>query len=126
MAAGLAVAEGVGAACGLRCLLKWPNDVLLDQRKGAGVLVEVRRRKGVRCVVVGIGVNVNAAPPADEPLQIGAGNGSEPAAEEEDDPVGTSGAWDQPAAVEPTNGGPTRAETIARVDALWNRCVALV
>ncbi len=35
--------------------LKWPNDVLLDHRKLAGVLVEV---SGTRCVL-GIGVNVH-------------------------------------------------------------------
>ena len=35
--------------------LKWPNDVLLDHRKLAGILVEV---SGTRCVL-GIGVNVD-------------------------------------------------------------------
>ena len=35
--------------------LKWPNDVLLDHRKLAGILVEV---SGTRCVL-GIGVNVH-------------------------------------------------------------------
>jgi BirA family biotin operon repressor/biotin-[acetyl-CoA-carboxylase] ligase len=39
--------------------LKWPNDLLLDGRKVAGVLVE---RRGERCVV-GIGVNLTWAPP---------------------------------------------------------------
>lgn len=61
--AGLAVAEGVQDLCGLECRLKWPNDVQLDGRKLCGVLVEVRRRGGHRCVVVGIGVNANASPP---------------------------------------------------------------
>jgi len=68
--AGLAVAEGIeGAFEGtgeLRCTLKWPNDVLLDGRKVAGVLLEQRRRAGKRIVVVGVGVNVNAHPPADD------------------------------------------------------------
>jgi len=64
IAAGVATTQGVEDACGVQCRLKWPNDVLLDDGKLAGVLVEVRRRASRRCVVVGIGVNVNAAPPA--------------------------------------------------------------
>jgi len=73
IAAGLAVAEAVEGSCGLgelECRLKWPNDVLLDDRKVAGVLVEIKQRLGRdagastgRAVVVGIGVNVNSAPP---------------------------------------------------------------
>jgi len=50
--AGLAVAEVAGEGA----LVKWPNDVLLDGRKVAGVLVEGRPRDG--WAVVGIGVNV--------------------------------------------------------------------
>ena len=49
--AGLAVADLAGA--GAR--VKWPNDVLLDGRKVAGVLVEGRPQAG--WAVLGIGVN---------------------------------------------------------------------
>lgn len=63
IAAGLAVAEGVEAACGVACQLKWPNDVCAEGRKLAGVLVEVRRRGTLRCVIVGVGINANASPP---------------------------------------------------------------
>ena len=62
IAAGLAAAEGVQDACGLSPELSWPNDVLLDGSKLAGVLVEIRSQDGLRCVVVGIGINVNARP----------------------------------------------------------------
>jgi len=62
IAAGLAVAEGIEEATGLRCRLKWPNDVLLEAEKVSGVLVEVRNGGAGRRIVVGIGVNVNAAP----------------------------------------------------------------
>jgi len=70
IAAGLAAAEGIEQAVGLDCRLKWPNDLELDGEKLAGILVEVRnipqaRGPARRCVVVGIGVNCNAAPPAD-------------------------------------------------------------
>jgi BirA family biotin operon repressor/biotin-[acetyl-CoA-carboxylase] ligase len=43
---------------GLPLLLKWPNDLLLDGRKLAGILLE---RQGDR-VVAGFGVNLAAAP----------------------------------------------------------------
>ena len=50
--AGLAVADVAGE----EALVKWPNDVLLDGRKVAGVLVEGRPSGG--WAVVGIGINV--------------------------------------------------------------------
>ena len=50
--AGVAVADAVGEAA----RLKWPNDVLLNGRKVAGILVEARPRE--RWAVLGIGVNV--------------------------------------------------------------------
>ena len=52
---GLAAAQAVEAALGRPAQLKWPNDVLVDGRKVAGVLAEAR--DGV--VVVGVGLNVN-------------------------------------------------------------------
>jgi BirA family biotin operon repressor/biotin-[acetyl-CoA-carboxylase] ligase len=50
--AGLAVADVAGDAA----RVKWPNDVLLDGRKVAGILVEARPQQG--WAVLGIGVNV--------------------------------------------------------------------
>jgi BirA family biotin operon repressor/biotin-[acetyl-CoA-carboxylase] ligase len=50
--AGLAVADVAGA----RAKVKWPNDVLVDGRKVAGILVEGRPQEG--WAVLGIGVNV--------------------------------------------------------------------
>ena len=41
--------------------LKWPNDVLLDGRKVAGILIELVRAVAPVEVVVGIGVNVGCA-----------------------------------------------------------------
>lgn len=66
MAAGLALIEAVDtAAPGLPLLLKWPNDLLLDGKKLAGILLE---RQGNR-VVIGFGVNLASAPEfADRPV----------------------------------------------------------
>ena len=63
IAAGLAVAEGIDAACEIPCSVKWPNDVLLEGRKVAGVLVETRPHRSAQAIVVGIGINVNSSPP---------------------------------------------------------------
>lgn len=66
LAVGVGLREGVGAAlrgCGRpelaeRLSLKWPNDLLLDGRKLAGILCESRWRGRSVDVVVGFGVNV--------------------------------------------------------------------
>jgi BirA family biotin operon repressor/biotin-[acetyl-CoA-carboxylase] ligase len=54
LAAGVAVAESLGAVAGIDARLKWPNDVLVHGRKIAGVLLE---RHG-EAVILGIGINV--------------------------------------------------------------------
>jgi BirA family biotin operon repressor/biotin-[acetyl-CoA-carboxylase] ligase len=46
----------VAEVAGPHAALKWPNDVLLDGRKVAGILVEGRPQEG--WAVLGIGVNV--------------------------------------------------------------------
>jgi BirA family biotin operon repressor/biotin-[acetyl-CoA-carboxylase] ligase len=54
----LAAAVAVCAALEpLECRIKWPNDVWIDRRKTAGILVEGRPQAG--WAVVGIGLNVN-------------------------------------------------------------------
>jgi BirA family transcriptional regulator, biotin operon repressor / biotin---[acetyl-CoA-carboxylase] ligase len=55
LVAAIAAAETVEAATGLAAQVKWPNDVMLNRRKIAGILSELT--DGV--VVTGIGLNVN-------------------------------------------------------------------
>ncbi len=44
--------------------LKWPNDVLVDDRKLGGILIELRGESaGPACVVIGIGLNVALGEP---------------------------------------------------------------
>jgi BirA family transcriptional regulator, biotin operon repressor / biotin---[acetyl-CoA-carboxylase] ligase len=51
---GLAAAEAIEEVSGLVASIKWPNDVLVEGRKVAGVLAEQRGE----AVVLGIGINV--------------------------------------------------------------------
>jgi BirA family biotin operon repressor/biotin-[acetyl-CoA-carboxylase] ligase len=60
LAAGVAVAEVAAELTALPMLVKWPNDVLLDGRKVAGILVEGRPQQ--HWAVLGIGLNVALAP----------------------------------------------------------------
>ncbi|MBA3566509.1 MAG: biotin--[acetyl-CoA-carboxylase] ligase [Actinobacteria bacterium] len=55
LVAALAVAETVELAVVLAAQVKWPNDVMLNRRKVAGILSELSDGT----VVVGIGINVN-------------------------------------------------------------------
>jgi BirA family transcriptional regulator, biotin operon repressor / biotin---[acetyl-CoA-carboxylase] ligase len=55
LVAGTAVAEAIEGAVALAVQVKWPNDVMLNRRKVAGILAEASDGG----VVVGIGVNVN-------------------------------------------------------------------
>lgn len=60
MACALAAAGAVERCAGIRCGLKWPNDILLHGRKVGGILVESETGKaGLRAVVAGFGLNVN-------------------------------------------------------------------
>lgn len=58
LACGVAVAEMLHGD-GVEVRLKWPNDVLLDDRKLAGILCELARdTSGRRTLVVGVGMNL--------------------------------------------------------------------
>ena len=63
MAAGLAASDACEAVAGLRPGLKWPNDLVVDDAKLAGLLAEsVVEGDALRALVVGMGLNITAAP----------------------------------------------------------------
>ena len=52
---GLATAEAIERITNLSCDLRWPNDVLVNERKVAGILAQLDEDS----IVAGIGINVN-------------------------------------------------------------------
>jgi BirA family biotin operon repressor/biotin-[acetyl-CoA-carboxylase] ligase len=56
LAAAVAVCEACEALAPVDALIKWPNDVWIDRRKVAGILLEGRPQEG--WAVIGIGLNV--------------------------------------------------------------------
>jgi BirA family biotin operon repressor/biotin-[acetyl-CoA-carboxylase] ligase len=70
LATGVAVADTLAGVAGVEVGLKWPNDVLVDDAKLAGILAEVASPRPL--IVVGLGLNVTLT------------------AEEAPDPVATS------------------------------------
>ena len=58
----VALAEAIEGISALKPLIKWPNDILLENHKLAGILTELRAESDqVKFVVVGIGLNVNTS-----------------------------------------------------------------
>lgn len=68
---GLSLAVGVAVVRALRTVgvlgvgLKWPNDILLDDGKLGGILIELESDHGSPSAVIGIGLNLHL-PPAGE------------------------------------------------------------
>ena len=61
--AALAAAEGIEIVSGLPIAVKWPNDLLINERKVGGILCESGASAGAGPFqVIGIGINVNGVP----------------------------------------------------------------
>lgn len=41
-----------------RVATKWPNDLILNEKKIAGILIEKKKIQGEKCLITGIGINV--------------------------------------------------------------------
>jgi len=68
---GLSVAAAIADLCVIQAQIKWPNDVLLNQRKTAGILAETYwLADQVKGLVLGIGINIakDSLPPRDQLL----------------------------------------------------------
>jgi BirA family biotin operon repressor/biotin-[acetyl-CoA-carboxylase] ligase len=68
-AVGLAASDTCASVAGVQAQLKWPNDLVVDDRKLGGILAEAVVEDGrVRAVVVGLGLNVNWPTPLPDEL----------------------------------------------------------
>jgi BirA family transcriptional regulator, biotin operon repressor / biotin---[acetyl-CoA-carboxylase] ligase len=59
----LAAAVAICDALPVRCEIKWPNDIWLDRRKLAGILVEGRPQEGWAVLGIGLNVTTESFPP---------------------------------------------------------------
>jgi BirA family biotin operon repressor/biotin-[acetyl-CoA-carboxylase] ligase len=61
LVAGVAVAEALERIAAGLVALKWPNDIWLGKRKAGGIIAEAVTdpSQGLRCVLLGIGLNLN-------------------------------------------------------------------
>jgi BirA family biotin operon repressor/biotin-[acetyl-CoA-carboxylase] ligase len=58
--AGTAIARAIEDNTNINITLKWPNDILIAERKVGGILCESFKRDSTEtCVVIGFGINVN-------------------------------------------------------------------
>jgi BirA family biotin operon repressor/biotin-[acetyl-CoA-carboxylase] ligase len=56
IALGLAAQRAIEDFCGISCDIRWPNDLLIQEKKVAGIMVQAADRGAL---IAGIGVNVN-------------------------------------------------------------------
>jgi BirA family biotin operon repressor/biotin-[acetyl-CoA-carboxylase] ligase len=53
----VAVAEAIGKSAKSEAKIKWPNDILLNGKKAAGILLESKTDNGSNTCIIGIGIN---------------------------------------------------------------------
>ena len=86
LAASVAAADSLRAACGVEVDIKWPNDLLAGGRKLCGILAETVETPRGRACVLGIGINLTARafPPelAGAATSVESVTGAKPDAEE--------------------------------------------
>ncbi|MBO8162968.1 MAG: biotin--[acetyl-CoA-carboxylase] ligase [Brevibacillus sp.] len=59
----VAMARAVQSETGLEAQIKWPNDILINEKKVCGILTELNAESDrINYLVIGIGINVNQQP----------------------------------------------------------------
>jgi BirA family biotin operon repressor/biotin-[acetyl-CoA-carboxylase] ligase len=58
--AAVGVVRGIEKATGIQANIKWPNDILINNKKVVGILTELQAEADrINAVIIGIGINVN-------------------------------------------------------------------
>ncbi len=55
----ISIAKTINDLTSLDALIKWPNDILINNKKVAGILTESKIKNNKRIINIGIGINVN-------------------------------------------------------------------
>ena len=83
--AAISVRDALSETCGLETDIKWPNDIMVGERKLCGILAETIETETGRAVVLGIGINLDerAFPPELEAIatSVSSATGKMPDAE---------------------------------------------
>jgi BirA family biotin operon repressor/biotin-[acetyl-CoA-carboxylase] ligase len=62
LAAAVSAVKAVREFAGIKALIKWPNDIIVSDRKAGGILTELKGEPDrVEFVILGIGININTA-----------------------------------------------------------------
>ena len=56
---GVGICRGIKSGTSIQTGLKWPNDIMLNEKKVGGILIESRSTQNGLGVVVGVGLNIN-------------------------------------------------------------------
>jgi len=56
---GVSIVEAIKSAASIQTGLKWPNDIMLNEKKMGGILVESKSGQNGLGVVIGVGLNIN-------------------------------------------------------------------
>lgn len=57
---GLAAARGIRQVCHLEPAIKWPNDLLVREKKVCGILTRLQmKEEAIDSLIIGVGINVN-------------------------------------------------------------------
>ena len=56
---GVSIVQGIKSITSIQTGLKWPNDIILNEKKMGGILIESRSIKNGLGIVIGMGLNIN-------------------------------------------------------------------
>jgi BirA family biotin operon repressor/biotin-[acetyl-CoA-carboxylase] ligase len=79
LVAALAVSEACESLAPVSCRIKWPNDVWIERRKVAGILVEGRPSDGWAVLGIGLNVSTDGLPAELQPIATAVDADVEPA-----------------------------------------------
>ena len=67
---GVAVVKGIKQFTNIDCHLKWPNDIILNNKKIGGILIETKNMNNDSYAIIGIGLNINQQEIPEELISI--------------------------------------------------------